>query len=100
MKMIVRATLVALAAGLPAAAAAQMPSYEPQQRMRTGLDTCMKTEVMKDAWCIRRCAPDFRMDFSGPKPRCIGTKRDARYDPPRPGYQPPKGGSGPAVPGA
>ncbi len=42
----------AVAAGLAPAAAAQgggMPAYEPQQRLRTALDTCNRSEVVRNA---------------------------------------------------
>ena len=83
--------IAAVAAGLPLAAAAQgsLPTYEPQQRLRTALDTCNNTEVMRNAYCVKKCAAGFRMDLSGPKPRCIGLKPDATYTPPKPSYQPP-----------
>jgi len=83
--------IAAVAAGLPLAAAAQgsLPTYEPQQRLRTALDTCNKSEVMRNAYCVAKCATGFRMDLSGPKPRCIGLKPDATYTPPKPSYQPP-----------
>jgi hypothetical protein len=90
-------------AGLPLAAAAQGSSsgYEPQQRLRTPLDTCMKTEVMRDAYCVKKCEKDFRLDLSGPKARCVALKPDAKYKPPEPAYKPdpnakrtPQGGQG------
>ncbi len=84
--------LLGAVAALPAAAVAQgksMPTYEPQQRLRTALDTCLKTEVMRNAYCVKKCAAGFRMDLAGPKPRCIGLKPDASYTPPKPSYQPP-----------
>ena len=83
---------LALAAGIPLGASAQggsMPSYEPQQRLRTALDTCMKNEVMRNAVCLRKCESGFRMDFAGPRPRCVGLKADAKYTPPKPAYRPP-----------
>lgn len=94
---------VAALAALPFAAGAQgnMPTYEPQQRQRTALDSCMKTEVMREAYCVKKCEAGFRMDLSGPRPRCIGLKSDAKYTPPQPGYKPdpnakrsPQGGQG------
>jgi hypothetical protein len=85
------AAALAAAGSLPPAAMAQgsLPSYEPQQRLRTALDTCTKSEVMKDAYCVKKCQEGFRMDMSGQKPRCVGLKPDAKYTPPKPGYQPP-----------
>ena len=82
---------LAVAAGMPPGAAAQgsLPSYEPQQRRRTALDTCSKSEVVRDAVCVKKCETGFRMDVSGPRPRCIGLKPDAKYSPPKPAYQPP-----------
>ena len=83
--------ILAGAAGLAPAAGAQgrsLPTYEPQQRARTGLDTCLKTEVMRNAACVRKCESGFRMDLSGTRPRCIGLKPDAKYTPPPPSYQP------------
>ena len=83
----------AVAAGVPLAAAAQgkgLPTYEPQLRLRTALDTCTKTEVMREAYCVKKCASGFRMELSGKKPVCIGLKADATYTPPKPAYQPPK----------
>jgi hypothetical protein len=94
--MRVRAALllaVGVAAGFPLAAAAQgkgLPTYEPQLRLRSALDTCTKSEVMRDAYCVRKCAAGFRMEMSGRKPKCIGLKPDATYTPPKPSYQPPK----------
>jgi hypothetical protein len=93
-----------LAAGLGLAAGAQtrMPTYEPQSRMRTPLDACLKTEVIRGAYCVRKCAEGFRMDLSGKKPACVGLKADAKYTPPEPGYKPPKPvpNAKPAPPGA
>ena len=82
-----------VAAGFPLAAAAQgkgLPTYEPQQRLRSALDTCTKSEVMRDAYCVKKCAAGFRMELAGRKPMCIGLKPDATYTPPRPSYQPAK----------
>lgn len=80
-----------VAAGLAPAAAAQgggMPSYEPQQRLRTALDTCNKSEVVRNAYCVKKCEDGFRMDLSGPKPRCVGLRPDAKYTPPVPAFKP------------
>ncbi len=79
-----------VAAVLPTAALGQRnPSYEPQQRLRTSLDTCRKTEVMREAYCVQKCAPGFRMEGAGRKTRCVGLRADAKYEPPKPSYRPP-----------
>ncbi|MBL0142684.1 MAG: hypothetical protein IPP91_11430 [Betaproteobacteria bacterium] len=85
------------AAGLALAAAVQgaMPEYEPQQRLRTALDTCLKTEVMKGAYCVRQCGAGFKMDMSGTKPKCVGLTSGARYKPPEPQFKPPPAGARP-----
>lgn len=79
-----------LAAGLSPAALAQgaMPSYEPQRRLRTAIDNCLKNEVLVGAHCVRKCTQDFRMDLSGKEPRCVGLKATARHTPPEPNYKP------------
>jgi len=91
------------AAGLVLAAAAQgaMPEYEPQQRLRTALDTCLKTEVMRGAYCVRKCSDGFRMDMSGTKPKCVGLTSGATYKPPEPQFKPPPANAPaqPRVPG-
>ena len=78
------ASIAVLAAGLAPAAGAQgrMPTYEPQQRLRTALDVCGKNEVMRGAYCVRKCAADFRMDLAAKPPKCVGLKADATYTPP------------------
>ncbi|MBK6982913.1 MAG: hypothetical protein IPH30_16350 [Betaproteobacteria bacterium] len=85
------ASIAVLAAGLAPAAGAQgrMPTYEPQQRLRTALDVCGKNEVMRGAYCVRKCAADFRMDLAAKPPKCVGLKADATYTPPQPNYTPP-----------
>lgn len=92
------------AAGLwlaPAALAQGGASYEPQQRLRTALDACLRTEVQRGAYCVRKCAAEFRLDLSGARPRCLATKPNASYEPPKPGYRPPAPRPGaPKVPGA
>ena len=98
---ILKACLVS-AVALPAAAYAQggMASYEPQQRLRTSLESCRKTEFESGAYCVMKCAADFRLDASSKKPRCVATKAGARYEPPKPAYTPPKQPAAPAAPGA
>lgn len=87
---------------VPAAARAQggMASYEPQQRLRTSLESCRKTEFESGAYCVMKCAADFRLDASSKKPRCVATKAGARYEPPKPAYTPPKQPAAPGAPGA
>jgi hypothetical protein len=92
--------VVALA--VPLAAPAQgMASYEPQKRLRTSLESCRKTEFENGAYCVMKCAPDFRLDASAKKPTCVATKAGAKYEPPKPAYTPPPAQPGAAkVPGA
>ncbi len=86
----------------PLAALAQaMASYEPQQRLRTSLESCRKSEFESGAYCVMKCAPDFRLDASSKKPLCVATKAGARYEPPKPSYTPPASQPGaPKAPGA
>jgi uncharacterized low-complexity protein len=92
-----RATLtIGLAAAglaLAAAAQAQKPTYVPQQRLRTALDTCLKTEVSRGAYCVQKCAAGFRMESAGGKPKCVGLSAGSKYEPPKPNYTPPAPGA-------
>ena len=99
-KPIVLAGLVVFLGGPATALAQATASYEPQQRLRTSLETCRKSEVENGAYCVMKCAPDFRMDFASKKPVCLATKAGARYEPPKPAYTPPAPKQGPRVPGA
>jgi hypothetical protein len=98
--------LALAAAGLPFAAtvgAQSLPTYEPQQRLRTALDTCLKTEVMQGAHCVQKCSAGFRMVTSGPKAKCVGLSAAARPEPKNePSFKPPADGSPrpPKAPGA
>ncbi|MBK8322577.1 MAG: hypothetical protein IPL06_07480 [Betaproteobacteria bacterium] len=95
MNKTMRVAFLAAAAALPVAVLAQgMASYEPQQRLRTSLESCRKTEFESGAYCVMKCAPDFRLDASSKKARCVATKAGATYEPPKPAYTPP-----PATPG-
>jgi hypothetical protein len=78
------------AAGFPPVAAAQgsLPAYEPSQRQRTPLDTCGRSEVLQEAWCVKKCAADFRLEGMAPKARCVGTKQSAKVPEPPPAYKP------------
>jgi hypothetical protein len=95
------AAALAAALLLPCTAGAALPEYEPQQRLRTALDTCLKDEVLQGAYCVRKCAPDFRMSAAGAKPRCVGLSEKSKYEPPKPQYKPaPANPNAPKVPGA
>jgi len=102
MEKTIRIALLIAAAALPASVMAQgMASYEPQQRLRTSLESCRKSEFDSGAYCVMKCAPDFRLDASSKKPRCVATKAGAKYDPPKPAYTPPAQQPGaPRPPGA
>jgi hypothetical protein len=91
--------LLAACLALPQAWAQGGTRYEPSQRMRL-LEGCMKDEVMNGAYCIKRCQPDFRMDFAGKTPVCIAVKADAKYTPPKPEYETPKTPPKPGAPGS
>ncbi len=102
-KRIVIGAAAALAAALllPPMAGAAVPEYEPQRRLRTALDTCLKTEVMQGAYCVQKCATGFRMSASGTKARCVGLSEKSKYVPPPPKYKPaPASPNAPKVPGA
>jgi len=92
------------AAGLALATAARAQSqnsYEPQQRLRTALDTCLKTEVMQGAYCVQKCSAGFRLNVVGGKPKCVGQGVAAKHEPPKPAYTPPREGTRkPPPPGA
>jgi hypothetical protein len=77
-----------------------LPEYVPSQRLRTALDTCNRSEVMHEAWCVKKCEADFRMEGAGPKARCVGTKPDAKVPPPPPAYTPPAKSPNARAPGA
>ena len=100
MRNILAVIFVCAAAGHPLAAAAQgsLPSYEPQQRLRTALDTCLTaTEVMQGAYCVQKCAAGFRAVASGGKPRCVGLSPGAKHEPKKPSFKPlPENTPGPA----
>lgn len=90
-----RATMTILAVALGLAvmppALGQKPTrvYEPSERLRTALDTCMKDEVMNGAYCIKKCQPDFRLDTTTRPPTCYALKPEARYVAPTPKFIPP-----------
>ena len=81
--------LALLILGSSGAQAQGAASYEPSQRLRTSMETCRKSEFSSGAYCVQKCAPDFRLDASAKKPRCVATKAGARYEPPKPSYTPP-----------
>lgn len=95
------AAAVAAALLLASTAGAAVPEYEPQRRLRTALDTCLKTEVMQGAYCVKKCATGFRMSASGTKARCVGLSEKSKYVPPQPKYKPaPANPNAPKAPGA
>jgi len=54
-------------------------SYQPSQRQRTALESCMKDEVSEGAYCIKKCQPNFRLDAQkGKTPVCVATSAAAR----------------------
>jgi hypothetical protein len=53
-------------------------SYQPSQRVRTALETCMKDEVSEGAYCIKKCAANFRLDAQKRPPVCIATNAAAK----------------------
>ncbi len=92
---------VALTAGLaalapPAVAQGKWLRYDPSQRQRTAMDTCLKDEVMNGAWCVKKCQADFRMDLTSRPPSCIATKPNAKYVPTTPTWKAPD--AAPAAP--
>lgn len=100
-KTIALAGLAVALAGPLAALAQGGASYEPQQRLRTSLESCRKSEFENGAYCVMKCAPDFRLDASSKTPRCVATKAGATYEPPKPSYTPPQPQPGAQkVPGA
>lgn len=84
------AGVLAAGLGLGAGAQTKMPTYEPQARLRTSLDMCLKSEIVREAYCVKKCAAGFRMDLTRKNPVCVGLKADATYTPPKPNYVPPK----------
>ena len=54
-------------------------TYEPNQRLRTAAETCMKDEVMEGAYCVKKCQPNFKLDtHRGKTPVCVATSAAAR----------------------
>ena len=87
-----RALLIASGVVVAFAAAAQsaMPRYEPSTRIRlSGEAGCLRDEVANGPMCVKKCQADFRLELESRPPACVGTKRDARYEPPKPEYTPP-----------
>jgi hypothetical protein len=63
--------------------------YEPSQRLRTGLETCLADEVMNGPNCVKKCQGDFKLDLTSRPPICFSSRPDAKYDPPKPTFTPP-----------
>jgi hypothetical protein len=85
-------TIVAGLAAVPPALAQQqqrVTHYEPSQRLRTGIETCMKDEVLAGAYCVKKCQEDFRLDASSRPALCIATRPNARFEPQKPNFTPP-----------
>src|SRR5258705_12615213 len=87
-----------LAAGLVLGMAALPPAlgqgkkggyYEPSQRLRTAIETCMKDEVMNGANCVKKCQDGFNLDLAVRPPICVSNRPDAKYVPPQPTFTPP-----------
>ncbi len=100
--LVVLGFIAALAAVMPPAAAQQkrVTHYEPSQRLRTGIETCLQDEVMNGANCVKKCQADFRLDTTSRPPLCIATRPDAKYDPPKPTFVPQDKPAGKSPPGA
>ena len=63
--------------------------YEPSQRLRTAIETCMKDEVMNGANCVKKCQEGFTLDLATRPPICTSTRPDAKYVAPEPTFVPP-----------
>ena len=104
MKRVLQRVVIGSFAAAALAAAAQadrMPRYEPSQRVRLpGEAGCLRDEQAREAFCVKKCQPDFRLEWNGPKATCVGTKQDARYQAPKPEYVPPVRPAGPKPPGS
>jgi hypothetical protein len=85
MKTIVPMAVMVLAglAALPPAQAQGKARYEPVQRTRVGaLDGCMKDEVMNGAFCVKQCAPGFKLELATRTAACVATSAEAKVPPP------------------
>jgi hypothetical protein len=88
-----------IAAGLIAGLAALPPAlaqgskkggyYEPSQRLRTAIETCMQDEVMNGPNCVKKCQEGFSLDLTSRPPVCVSTRPDAKYVPQQPTFTPP-----------
>ena len=88
--LMVAGLVVGLAALPPALGQGKKGAYyEPSQRLRTAIETCMKDEVMNGANCVKKCQDDFKLDLTSRPPICISTRPDAKYAPPQPSFVPP-----------
>ncbi len=64
--------IVALAMGIASVAAQNSASYQPSQRLRTAIETCLKDEISEGPHCIKKCQSGFRLEVQGGKPpQCI-----------------------------
>ena len=89
--MPVVAVILAGSAAMPPALAQSNPRYDAVQRTRVGpLDSCMKDEVMNGAFCVKQCAPGFKMELAKRSATCVGQSPGAKVPPPKPPeYVPP-----------
>ena len=88
--MLALGLIVGLAALPPALGQGKKGAYyEPSQRLRTPLDTCLKDEVMNGANCVKKCQDGFNLDLAVRPPICVSNRPDARYVPPQPTFTPP-----------
>jgi hypothetical protein len=87
----VAAGLIAGLAALPPALAQGKKGayYEPSQRLRTAIETCMKDEVMNGPNCVKKCQDGFALDLNTRPPVCVSNRPDAKYVPPQPTFTPP-----------
>lgn len=100
-RTVVAMVMVTGLAALPPALAQErrITHYEPNVRVRIGLETCLKDEVANPPNCVKKCQPGFRLDLTSRPPLCIATQTDAKFVPTKPGYVTPdkplaKGASG------
>lgn len=61
-----------LVMGITSVGAQNSASYQPSQRLRTAMESCLKDEISEGAHCIKKCQTGFRLDVQRDKPpQCI-----------------------------